>query len=65
MDKKQKLVTKVFTKAQLEKMSPEDLAELIGKAGPNAVIRGRAIVRKADGTIRCDEGVDPKQFEGV
>lgn len=65
MDERQKTVTKVFTKEQLDNMSIEDLAILIGKAGPGATFKGTAIVRKADGTIRCAEGVDPAQFEGA
>lgn len=65
LDERQKTVTKVFTREQLREMSVEDLAILIGKAGPNATFKGTAIVRKANGEIRCAEGVDPAQYEGV
>ena len=65
MDERQKTVTQVFTKDQLKGMSLEDIAKLIGKAGPGATFKGTAVVRRADGTIKCDEGVDPTQFEGV
>ncbi len=65
MDARQRTVKKVFTKEQLSKMSIEDIATLVGKAGQGASFKGTAIVRKADGTIRCAEGVNPAQFEGV
>ena len=65
MEERQKTVTQVFTKEQLEKMSLEDIAKLIGKAGPGATFKGTAIVRKADGSVRCGPGVDPAQYEGV
>lgn len=65
MDARQKVIVKTFTKKQLEGMSIADIATLVGEAGPNAKIRGTAIVRKANGEIRCGPGVDPAQFEGV
>jgi len=65
MDKRQKTLTRVFTKEQLDEMSIEDIAELLGKAGPGATFKGSAVVRKANGEIRCAEGVDPAQYEGV
>ena len=65
MDARQKVVTKTFTREQLQKMSPKDLSTLIGEAGPGATFRGTAVVRKANGEIRCGPGVDPAQFEGV
>lgn len=65
LDERQKVITKTFTREQLKNMSVEDLATLVGKAGPGATFRGTAIVRRADGSIKCDEGVDPSQFEGM
>ncbi len=63
MDQKQKVLRKVFTQAQLEAMDPEDLKELLGT--PGARLKGTAIVRKANGDIRYDPGVDKSQFEGT
>lgn len=63
MDKAQKTVMKVFTREQLEAMDPEDLKTLLGT--PGAQLRGTAVVKRADGSIRCDPGVDPAQFEGA
>lgn len=65
MDARQRIVKKTFTPEQLAGMSAEDISTLVGEAGPGARLRGTAIVRKADGTVRCGEGVDPSQFEGV
>jgi len=65
MDARQRIVKKTFTPEQLSKMSAEDISTLIGEAGPGARMKGVAVVRKADGTVRCDEGVDPSQFEGA
>ncbi len=65
MDERQKTLTTVFTHDQLSKMSIEDLAKLIGDAPPGAKFSGTAIVRRADGTIKYDPGVDPADFEGA
>ena len=54
MDDRQRLITRTFTKKQLEAMSVEDLVKLIGEAGPNAKFRGTAVVRRADGSIKYD-----------
>lgn len=62
MDSRQKLLRKVFTQEQLEAMPIEDVKELL--ATPGARLRGTAVVRKADGTIRFDAGVDQSQFQG-
>lgn len=63
MDKIQKVITRTFTQKQLREMPLEDLNVLLGTPGMR--LKGTAIVRKADGTVRCDEGVDPSQFEGA
>lgn len=63
MDKAQKTLRKVFTQEQLMAMDPEDLRTLLGT--PGARMRGTAIVRRADGSVKFDEGVDKAQFEGA
>ena len=63
LDERQKTVTQVFTKEQLDKMSIEDISKLIGDAGPGAKFSGTAVVRKANGEIRYDAGVNPADFE--
>ena len=62
MDEQQKVLRKVFTQEQLEAMDPEDIKKLLGT--PGARFHGTAIVRKANGEIKYDEGVDPAEFEG-
>jgi len=61
MDEQQKVLRRVFTQEQLEAMDPEDIKELLGR--PGARLRGTAVVRKANGDIKYDPGVDPAQFE--
>lgn len=62
MDERQTVLRRVFTQEQLEAMDPEDLKNLLGT--PGARLRGTAIVRRADGSVKYDPGVDPAQFEG-
>lgn len=54
MDDRQRLITRTFTKEQLEAMSVDDLVKLIGEAGPDAKFKGTAVVRKADGSVKYD-----------
>jgi hypothetical protein len=62
LDDRQNIVTKTFTREQLLAMSPDDLAKLVGEAGANVQFKGKAVVRKADGTIRYDANAVPGEF---
>lgn len=62
LDERQRGVKKVFTRKQLKTMSIDDLVRLVGEAGPNAKFRGTAIVKRADGSVKYDEGAEPGQF---
>ena len=55
MDKKQALVSETFTREQLLKMDPDQLAALLGKAArPDVQFLGKGVVRRKDGTIKYD-----------
>lgn len=56
LDERQQTVKKVFSKEQLEKMSVDNLVALVGevKSGGGKFI-GKAVVRRADGTIKYDD----------
>lgn len=56
LDERQKTVKKVFTKEQLENMSVEDLVALVGEANAKGGrFTGKAVVKKADGSIKYDD----------
>ena len=48
-------VTRHFSKEELAKMSVNDLIAIIGEAGPDAKFHGKAVVRRADGSIKYDD----------
>lgn len=55
-DQKQaKAVTKHFTREQLEAMSVEELDDLLGNLPAGATFHGKAVVRRADGSIKYDD----------
>lgn len=54
-EEKKPAVVKHFTKEQLENMSADDLAELLGNLPPDAKIKAKGVVRRADGTIKYDD----------
>lgn len=60
-DRQAKAVTKHFTREQLEAMSVEELDDLLGQLPRGARFQAKAVVRKADGSIKYD---DPK-LEGT
>ena len=62
LDDRQKIVRKTFTREQILEMSPDDLAKLVGGMGDNVKLKGTAVVRKADGTIRYDADAVPGKF---
>ena len=62
LDERQRVVKKTFTPEQLKAMSAGDLAKLLGEAGPGAKFKGKAVVRRADGTIKYDADAVPGSF---
>lgn len=62
LDERMKVVKKTFTKEQLEAMSADDLAALVGEAGANAKFTGTAVVRRADGSIKYDDDATPGEY---
>lgn len=62
MDERQKIVTKIFTRDELEGMTLGDVATLVGEAGPGAIFRGKAIVTRPDGSIKYDPDAKPGDF---
>jgi len=62
LDERQRIVKKTFTQEQLRNMSVDDLVKLVGEAGPLMKWKGKAVVRKADGTIRYAPDAVPGTF---
>ena len=62
MDERQRVVKKTFTKEQLEGMSVEDIATLVGEIGKNAKFTGTGVVKRKDGTIRYAPEAVPGDF---
>ncbi len=62
LDERQEVVLKTFTREQLENMDIEDIVRLVGEAGPNAKFRGKAVVKRADGSIRYAPEAVPGDF---
>jgi hypothetical protein len=62
LDERQKVVTKTFTREQLEGMSVDDLVALVGEAGPNAKFHGKAVVRRPNGEIRYAKDAVPGEY---
>jgi hypothetical protein len=64
LDERQKVVKRTFTKEQLEKMSMDDLVALVGEAqAKGGKFMGKAVVRRADGSIKLDNPELAKEFE--
>lgn len=62
MDERQRVVKKTFTKEQLEGMSVEDIATLVGEIGKNAKFTGTGVVKRKDGTVRYAPEAVPGDF---
>ena len=62
MNEAQRSITTTYSREQILQMSATDIATLMAKAGPNAVFRGKAVVRKANGEIRYDKDAVPGEF---
>ncbi len=62
MDERMQVVKKTFSRKQLDAMSVDDLAIIIGDAGAGARFKGKAIVKRADGSIKYDEDAVPGEF---
>jgi hypothetical protein len=60
MDQASKIVKKTFSHEQILAMDPDDLAKLLNQ--PGVEFHGTAVVRKADGTIRYDDGAVPGDY---
>ncbi len=43
-------------------MTLDQIAALVGRAGPSARFKGTAVVRKPDGSIRYDESARPGNY---
>jgi len=52
---KKDVLTRHFSKEDLEAMDADELNELIRSAPPGAQFHAKAVVRKADGTIKYDD----------
>lgn len=62
MDERQRVVKKTFTKEQLEGMSVEDIATLVGEVGKGTTFTGTGLVRKKDGSVRYAPEAIPGEF---
>jgi len=62
LDERQEVVLKTFTREQLEGMDLDDLVRLVGEAGPGAKLRGKGVVKRADGSIKYDAEAVPGDF---
>jgi hypothetical protein len=62
MDERQRVIKHTFTREELKGMTIDQLIGLVGKAGAGAKFHGTGVVRKADGSIRYDEGAKPGDY---
>ncbi len=62
LDDRQETVLKTFSREDLEKMDLDDLVKLVGEAGPTAKLRGKGVVKRADGSIRYAAEATPGDF---
>ena len=62
LDERQETVLKTFTREDLENMDIEDLVKLVGEAGPGAKLRGKGVVKRADGSVRYAPEAVPGKF---
>ncbi len=62
LDERQEGVLKTFGREALENMSIEDVVRLVGEAGPGAKFHGKAVVKRADGSIKYDADAIPGEF---
>jgi len=62
LDDRQEGVLKTFGREALEEMSLEDVVRLVGEAGPGAKFHGKAVVKRADGSIKYDSDATPGEF---
>lgn len=62
LDERQETVLRTFTRKDLEKMDLDDLVRLVGEAGPSAKLRGKGIVKRADGSIKYAPEAIPGNF---
>ncbi len=62
LDERQETVLKTFTRENLLTMDLEDLVKLVGEAGPTAKLRGKGIVKRAEGSVRYDASANPGDF---
>lgn len=62
LDDRQEIVLRTFTRKQLENMDIDDIVRLVGEAGPGAKLRGKGLVKRADGSIRYAPEAVPGEF---
>lgn len=62
LDERQEVVLKTFTRKQLENMDLADVVRLVGEAGPGAKLRGKGLVKDADGNIKYAPEAIPGDF---
>lgn len=62
LDERQKLIKRTFSRKQLDEMSIADLVALVGEAGAGAQLKIKAVVKRADGSIKYDETAVPGDF---